>query len=178
MKKRKAFISWSGAQGECLGNRIREWLPIILPGFVPYFSAQSGPTRDWLATIERELTAADLALICVTRDSLASPWLHFETGALWLSKCRPSITLVLLDVSVAELEGPLAVFSAVVFNEREVHNMCRALSKTLKIDGDSFKKTWIAGWPCLERDVASDIAALKKRSRQTRPSIRGAKKLT
>lgn len=101
MKKRntKAFISWSGALGECLGNRIREWLPIICPGL----SRTSHPRMGRPAIgseRSRRSHDADLALVCVTRDTLASPWLHFETGALWLSKSRPSITLVAMRVQV------------------------------------------------------------------------------
>ena len=96
------FISWSGKRAECLANRLREWLPTIIPHVRPFFSPRMHPGVDWRKQVEEGLVAARYAIVCVTSDSLSSSWLHFEAGALWGSKNRPPLYTVLLDMIPSE----------------------------------------------------------------------------
>ena len=162
----KLFISWSGSRAECLGNRLREWVPLIIPGLDPFFSSQKGPTRGWLSVIERELKLAKYAFVCITPDSLQSPWLNFETGALWLSAKKPSIYLILHGLAVDDVRGPLETFQCVPFEEERLRTMCREIARTVKMDDGEFRKTWMANWPCLSRDVKSDLEAPALRTRK------------
>lgn len=47
-----------------------------------------------------------IGIVCVTRESLQSEWLHFEAGALSGKTCL----VFLVDLADGELRDPLAQF--------------------------------------------------------------------
>jgi hypothetical protein len=65
----------------------------------------------WSDAVASELEASNFGIICVTRQSVAAPWLLFEAGALAKS-LSSSVAPLLLDIELKEITGPLAQFQA------------------------------------------------------------------
>ena len=88
MKKRidyKIFISWSGEHGKVIAQVLKQGLECdIFSGKVKCFVSDTNITcgDDWRNKINKVLKAAQFGIVCVTKDTIISPWIHFEAGAL------------------------------------------------------------------------------------------------
>ena len=83
--KPKVFISWSGENGKKISiilKRIleKEIFSDHLECFVSDMDIASG--EDWWNKIKKELRAAKLGILCITKENIESPWIHYEAGAL------------------------------------------------------------------------------------------------
>jgi hypothetical protein len=72
----------------------------------------------------------DESIICVTRDNQREPWLNFEAGALAKSS-KGSVRPVLLDLTPAELVGPLTSFQLSKATDiDDMKKLARSLNKS------------------------------------------------
>lgn len=114
------FISWSGERAHKLALALTEWLPDVIQNVSTWVSSENiGMGHRWGVEIGRQLEATSHGLICVTPESMSSPWLLFETGALAKSMNESRVTPVLLGVEPHHLVGPLALFQAARARVRE-----------------------------------------------------------
>jgi hypothetical protein len=77
------FICWSGPRSHQVAQAIQEtWLPVILGDKVTSFlsSANIRPGEGWFDRLLEELGRTEVAIVCLTPENLASPWMHFEAG--------------------------------------------------------------------------------------------------
>jgi hypothetical protein len=78
----RVFISWSGDKGRALAEHLASWLPSIVPPVKAFYSPDIQSGAVWPMSLFDELADAQYGIVCLTKDNLASPWLHFEAGAL------------------------------------------------------------------------------------------------
>ena len=110
--------------------------------------------------LARILDESDFGILCVTRENLEAPWLHFEAGALSKSLEEGRVVPYLFELNPEELTGPLSQFQAVISNKegtkRLVHAIsdCQAISqRSISVLDDVFEK-W---WPDLESELEKII---------------------
>ena len=77
------FICWSGRRSRRVAEAIAgQWLPEIfgtkVTSFVSFADIEKG--EGWFDRLVAELGKADAAVLCLTPENLASPWMHFESG--------------------------------------------------------------------------------------------------
>lgn len=77
----KIFISWSGRLGQELGKVVSSFFTSVLH-ITPYFSPEAEKGSDWTAKIQDELTNLSIGIVILTPESISSPWILFEAGAL------------------------------------------------------------------------------------------------
>jgi hypothetical protein len=90
-----------------------------------------------------------------TSDNLTSPWILFEAGALSKAVTRASVVPYLLDISSAEISGPLSMFQVVTADEeatrRLVFSINRAADRPLA--EQYLEKSFRRAWPDLEKEM-------------------------
>lgn len=81
----KIFISWSGEHGKTIAKKLKQGIENdIFPGKVKCFVSDMNITcgEDWKNKINNVLKGAQFGIVCVTKDTVRSPWIHYEAGAL------------------------------------------------------------------------------------------------
>ena len=92
MGKPVVFISHIHEDEQC-ANALEQALKKALLGALEVFNssnrrsiAAGGPWRDRIIdTLKRSATV----LVLASPDSVASPWVNFETGGAWVARSRP-----------------------------------------------------------------------------------------
>lgn len=69
--------------------------------------------------IAGELQDRDYGIVVLTRENLKSEWVHFEAGALGKSLGTSKVAPLLLDVTRADVVGPLAQFQSTLLTDRD-----------------------------------------------------------
>ena len=125
----KIFICWSGTWGKNAAEQIKKWLcedvleAVLKDSSDVLVSGDIAKGVVWFEELSKFLDQASAALVCLTRDALRSPWVHYEVGAIAKALCEnqasangytrqaPVFTL-LLGVKPGEVDGPLAAFQS------------------------------------------------------------------
>lgn len=116
----KIFISWSGDQAKQVAEFLRTWLPTVLAGSVtPFVSSQDIAKGDrGLTVIAKELEAINYGIVLLTKSNVSAPWVNFEAGALAKSLGEGRVSTVLVDVTRADITGPLSQFQDTVLGDK------------------------------------------------------------
>lgn len=81
----KIFISWSGEHGKAIAKKLKQSIENdIFSGKVKCFVSDVNITcgEDWKNKINNVLKGSQFGIVCVTKDTVGSPWIHYEAGAL------------------------------------------------------------------------------------------------
>lgn len=81
----KIFISWSGEHGKTIAKKLKQGIENDnFPGKVKCFVSDMNITcgEDGKNKINNVLKGAQFGIVCVTKDTVRSPWIHYEAGAL------------------------------------------------------------------------------------------------
>ncbi len=155
---KKVFVSWAGDRAFVLAEMLERWLPTIVPGTRAFYSPEIGGGYIWLTKLLKELTSAEYGIICVSKENQTSPWLHFETGALWQRAGKEiPVCPLLLDMPVNSLKPPLSFFQAKRFGEKGVLDVARGIAEGEGITTDQLKRNMKAVWPQLRKDVRDEL---------------------
>ena len=109
----KIFFSWSGEKSKAVAIALANTLRDLQCGFQPWISNHDiSAGSQWRTEVLAAISVAEFGIICLTRHSMQSQWVQFESGAMSVSILAGKICPYLIDVSVAQLTGPLAHFEA------------------------------------------------------------------
>ena len=116
----KIFISWSGDHAKRVAEFLREWLPTVLAGSVtPFVSSQDiAKGERGLNVISNELETVNYGIVVLTKSNHGAPWVNFEAGAIAKSLGEGRVSTVLVDVTRADITGPLSQFQDTVLGEK------------------------------------------------------------
>jgi hypothetical protein len=122
----KLFLCWSGRRSQNFAGILSGWLPKVAGDKLkPKVSREIEKGVVWFDALSRDLEGSGAGLLCLTPESLTSPWMHYEAGALsgTLGKTQrppegplPSqlqpIFPFLLGVEAGALTGPFAAYQS------------------------------------------------------------------
>jgi hypothetical protein len=167
----RVFVSWSGNRSLRVAERLVEWLPTIVPAARVFYSPDIDVGDEWLKILLKELNSAQFGIVCVSKQSHRSQWLHFEVGALWRQRARKNIPIcpLLLDIAPPKLDGPLEFLQARQFNERGFRELCVQIAEMARLKDDQFQKNFKAGWGQLEKELRAELR-LGRNSKRRRPA--------
>src|SRR4029453_11278863 len=81
----RVFICWSGDQSHKIAHAIKTLLENRIDPAKEekaiFVSDDVEKGVAWFESLLTELTESAVGIVCVTVESLASPWMHFEAGA-------------------------------------------------------------------------------------------------
>jgi hypothetical protein len=114
-------------------------------------SLQAGST--WESILEGELVRADVAVPCVTRDNVGSPWLNFEVGVFSSKLGRAHVLPLLIDLPLSDLRGPLTQFRCFSTSKSELRAFVGSITAIVSTERPSSDhaldvsfETW---WPAI-----------------------------
>lgn len=145
----KVFISWSGDTGKAAARAIGQSISDVFTCVEPWISAvdiQAG--QQWFTELMTALEDSQFAIVCVTKRSLSSPWIMFESGALSAKFGSPKLVPLMLDCVAKDLVDPLARFNGVLFDEDSMHGLFASINESVgaplarKALSAAFKGIW------------------------------------
>ncbi len=161
----KIFISWSGELSQAVALILRVWLQNVIQIVEPYVSSEDIEKGSrWFADIDKKLDESDFGIVCLTRENMNKPWILFEAGAISRSINRSHVTPLLIDLSPADLNGPLAQFQATTISEVDMLRLVKDIGSYL---GDSrfneplIERAFYKWWPELQQAVGKIIESVK-----------------
>lgn len=105
----KVFISWSGELSQLVALCLRSWIHDVIQIAEPYVSSEDLEKGSrWFAEVDKELGICEFGITCLTRENMNKPWVLFEAGAMSRSINSARVTPLLVDLTPADLSGPLA----------------------------------------------------------------------
>jgi hypothetical protein len=150
----KIFVSWSGIRGRHVAEALRDWLPYVIHNVEPWVSSHDiGAGERWSPAVARQLEATTFGIVCVTKESRVSPWILFEAGALAKSLEEGRLCPYLIDLSPAELEGPLAQFQAVPATKEATFKLIQSIRAAMpepQLTDARLQVVFERFWPDLE----------------------------
>ncbi|APF33392.1 hypothetical protein BO218_03570 [Microbacterium paludicola] len=141
-----------------MAEMLKGWLPTVLAGGVECFVSSQDIRRGerGMDVIANELQNRDYGIVVLTRENLKSPWVNFEAGALGKSLGVGRVAPLLLDITSADVEGPLSQFQSTLLSDRDdVRQFLRDLNGlTTSVPEESIDAIFDAKWGDLEAVVA------------------------
>ena len=155
----KVFLSWSGDISHKLALALHAWIPAVLQNVKPFVSStdiDSG--ARWSNDIGRELETTSFGILCITKESVAAPWLNFEAGALSKAMDEARVVPLLLGLKKSDIRGPLVQFNMRTVDRAEIRNVIDTLNSACVENAiesarlDQYFEMW---WPKLEEKLES-----------------------
>jgi hypothetical protein len=165
------FICWSGPRSLTLAEHLGAFLSQVIPGLTKriFFSPHIEKGARWFEEVLRHLDAAQVGIICLTPESLAAPWLHFEAGALLKGMhkgpapadadetaedaTQERIFTYLHGVTPASLSGPLSQYQSTTSTRADTRSLVRALAKRVDRNSHAYRHLFDDHWPAFEREL-------------------------
>lgn len=126
------FISWSGPLSKAVATALRDWLHVVVRDSVCWMSAEDiAKGSGWNNAINQHLYKCKLGIVVLTRENLHSPWVLFESGALFKAQPDRLVCTLLCDMKPSEVSQPLGQFQATEFNETDVTRLCSDIATAI-----------------------------------------------
>lgn len=105
--------------------------------------------------IAGELQDRDFGIVILTKDNMSSPWINFEAGALGKSLGTGKVAPLLLDVTRADVEGPISQFQNTLLTDAtDMRQFVRDLCAfTPGVPEESVDALFSVKWPELQAVV-------------------------
>jgi hypothetical protein len=154
----KLFISWSDSRSHIVAAKLKEWLPLVLPSAEPWLSSQDiRKGSRWQAETAEALQGPTAGILVLTKDNLASQWLHFEAGAISkaVAGSKAFVCTYLIDVDNADVEQPLGMFQSTTATEADTLQLILSLNTAAEspIPDDRLRKLYSNFWPELDEAI-------------------------
>jgi len=115
----KIFISHIKEESN-LALVLKSWIESTFLGQVDVFVSSDiddiSAGDKWFNSIEQSLSEAKALIVICSQNSVARPWINFETGAGWIKKI-PVIPVCHSGITKSNLPIPLSFFQAVAITE-------------------------------------------------------------
>ena len=149
------LISWSGEKSRLVAIGLKAFLQDVNQRIIAWFSDTDINAGDrWGNELASRLESTNYGIICVTQESLQSPWVLFEAGALSKVVSASKVCPYLIDLTRKQLKGPLAQFQSKEATKEQTLEMLHSLNYAMKdeaLSEDRLKRYFDTFWPPLER---------------------------
>jgi len=146
----KVFISWSGSGSNQVAQALRTFLKGVNHAIEPWMSETDIHAGSrWGAELAQQLEETNFGILCLTPESLTSPWLLFEAGALSKAIQYSFLCPYMIGLSQREVPEPLAQFQCKEATEKQTFQLLEAFNKAMSTEAlqpeqlrDSFGQCW------------------------------------
>ena len=152
------FLSWSGSRSFSIVRILAPWIPKVIQAIDCWYSASDVRAGSrWSLEVARHLERALFGIICVTRENLAAPWILYEAGALARNfRDESRVCPLLIDLTPADLSGPLAQFQSVPLNEAGMRQLVSSLNESAggrRLPIERVEPVFSTWWPSLSAQI-------------------------
>jgi hypothetical protein len=151
----RIFLSWSGVRSRIVAEALKDWLrDLFYPEIQPWLSSLDITAgARWEQELATALAESNLGILCITEESLRSPWLLFEAGALGKSLTTAALVPYLIELSPGVLPPPLQQFQTVEATRDGTLRLSQAVNGQLqetRRDRRDLERHFDQWWPRLE----------------------------
>jgi hypothetical protein len=164
------FVGWSGPRSHPAAEAFHGWIKSVVQAARPWIASESiRKGAMWRNDLTQVLRNCGMGVSFVTRDTLAAPWLLFESGSLCNSVGAGLVGLVLLDLKPSDLDEPLSAFQLTSPTQKDMRKLVLDINATIgdptarEAVGDVFD----AMWPRLEPALAPPPAMKEQPPRRS-----------
>jgi hypothetical protein len=162
----KLFIGWSGDKSKRLARELQVWIPDVIQAVDAWMSeVDIMAGANWNQELENALRASKFAIICLTKENVNAPWIHFEAG--FLNGSKTPVCPYLIDLDSSQVKGPLIKLQCKKADLEGTLSLLSAIKKTAgnqtRIKEGQLKKQFDIYWPGLN----DKIEELKRESEST-----------
>lgn len=157
MDKARVFLSWSGERSKKVATLLSDWLPDVLQGVEPFMSDTDIAAGEvWFEQIGNNLASSRFAIMLITPENLNSNWLHFEAGAIGMTRAegaRGAVAPYLIGgLTPTDLRPPLSLFQGVQADEAGTLSLVKALNDQLPtpMDAERLRRAFKNWWSSLD----------------------------
>ena len=164
----KVFISWSGELSKLVAKELSEWLPSIIQSVEVFYSPEDiQKGENWNSRLTKELEECKYGIVCLTKENVSAPWIHFEAGALSKSLDSHTSTLM-IDVVTSDVQGPLSRFQTTRFEKNDFYQLVHSIndSSDNKISEKVLRNSFEAVWDKMEVNIRDIIKRHSKESKE------------
>lgn len=154
----KVFLSWSDERSRMAAVAFKAWIEEVLQCVEPWMSPDIEKGANWPTELSERLNETYVGVVFLTRENLASSWLHFEAGALAKTHSgRPCV--VLLDVSPTDVKGPLSMYQHTRCTEDDFRRLVQNLRVWAETEGgkvipvNTLDALFNRSWPALKQSL-------------------------
>lgn len=128
----KVFISWSGELSKNIAEVIKKWLPCLIQSVEVFFSPDDiEKGENWDTKVSTELLECKYGIICLTKENVSAPWIHFESGAL--AKALDSrVATLMINVTPTDIKGPLSRYQATKLDKDDFFQLIKNINEQLE----------------------------------------------
>ena len=132
------FIGWSKKTSKKIAEALCDYIAKVNPYIVPFVSSVNiAPGKIWRDRLSGILRESHYGILCMTKENLQAPWLHYEAGVLSMATSlnnpdgEPRIAPLLFGVESASLSNPLSYYQSAPLTKdkfldlmREANEIC------------------------------------------------------
>jgi TIR domain len=159
----KVFVSWSGKLSHTVAEAFAVWLPTVIQECrTPFVSSDLAKGEAWFQAITLELSDSKIGVAFITNENHASPWLHFEGGAMLTELQTQSICPVVVDLTKADYDGPLKNLQLTDLSDgADFFKLLKTINSACDhpLDPQVLRDTFDLRWPNLEEQVTAARAS-------------------
>jgi hypothetical protein len=149
------FICWSGRRSRRIAEAFSsQWLPAVLgdtvTSFVSFADIEKG--EGWFDRLLTELSKADAALLCLTPENIASPWMHFESGMV-ARMGRGTVFTYFLGTDAGKIQDPLKQIQVTVSTEIDTNRLALKLAAVAKAPENDVRARLLNAWDGLAKAI-------------------------
>jgi hypothetical protein len=139
------FVCWHGDRGRRVAEILKKHLETIVNGLKVFVSTDIPKGVVWFEAVSDALKASDAGLICLTSDSLDSPWIHYEAGALAKTfDGQPGrMYTYLVGVAPEDLTGPLSAYQSTAATLGDTKKLVESLIASMTGEKSEANSGWI-----------------------------------
>jgi hypothetical protein len=175
--KMKIFISWSGETSLKIAKEIKTWIPYFIQSinesdiFVSDKDIRSGAIS--LDEIRKQLSCADIGILCITKENKDAPWISFEAGAIAFGHADKTKTKTvipfLFDVTTDEIgenRRPVSIFQARTYSKDGFRRMIETINEECEnpLDKERLGFSFDNAYPKIEAAFSSIPTILENAS--------------
>lgn len=151
----KIFLSWAGQVSQAVAVTLRKHLPLMIQSldvFMSKHDIESGVR--WADELNSQLDATSYGVFCLTPESLSSPWVQFEAGAITKHANGRASGLLIGSLSATDVVGPLALFQHRMFNRADFLHLLKDINTKLEkpLPSDAVETVLSKWWDEIQSD--------------------------
>jgi len=134
------------------------WLEDVFQGIDVWMSGHDiSAGARWGVELNAMLEASSFGILCLTPESINSPWILFEAGSLAKAVEAARVVPYLFELSPADVRFPLAQFQGVQADRMGTYSLVESINnvRAAAMDGDRLQRTFDLWWPRLEEKLKS-----------------------
>lgn len=166
------FISWSKELSHQCAEAVRVWIKCTLQASEPWISSSDiDKGSTWFSEISNQLQDTKVGIVCLTKENKNNPWILFESGALAKGIAASRVCTLLIDLTPADLEGPLAQFNHTLLKKADMKKLLNTINQELgdrALGSDVFNQAFDVNWPSFDAKI-KDILKNKPGNDEVEP---------